>query len=79
MKSIHYDGKPFKSLKGDGFKANYYNEETGEYYWISGCRQDGADRLYSERTPIYIDQDVQEEYWKEIRNMPQMLGKLRRN
>ena len=54
MKSIHYGGKLFKSLKGDGFKSNFYDEETGDEYWISGCRQDGADRLYHERTPIYI-------------------------
>ena len=79
MKALHYNGKLFKSLKGDGFKSNYYDEETGEEYWISGCREDGADRLYNERKPIYIDEDVQEEYWTEIRNMPEMVGKLRRN
>lgn len=79
MKSIHYDGKTFKSLKGDGFKSNYYDVESGEEYWISGCRQDGADRLYNERTPIHIDEDAQEEYWLEVRNMPQMVGKLKRN
>ncbi len=79
MKSLHYDGKLFKSLKGAGFKSNYYDSETGEEYWISGCRKDGADRLYNERTPIFIDEDVQEEYWTEIRNMPQFVGRLRRN
>ncbi len=74
MKSIHYNGKTFKTLKGAGFKANYFDVETGEYYWISGCRKDGADRLYGERLPIYIDEDIQEEYWSEIRNMPEMVG-----
>ena len=32
-KSIYYNGKTFKSLKGSGFKANYYDEETGEECW----------------------------------------------
>ena len=77
MKSLHYKGKLFLSLKGTGFKSNFYDEETGEEYWISGCKKDGTDRLYGERLPIYIDEDVQEEYWREIRNMPEMVGVLR--
>ena len=75
MKSIHYKGKLFISLKGRGFKSNYFDEETKEKYWISGCSKDGTDRLYNERIPILIDEDIQEEYWNEIRNMPEMVGK----
>ena len=74
MKSIHYDGKTFQSLKGTGYKANFYETESGEHYWISGCKKGGADRLYGERKPIHIDIDAQEEYWKEIRNRPDLVG-----
>ena len=70
-KSIRYKGKEFQSLKGSGFKSNYFDVETGDEYWISGCRKDGADRLYGERIPIEIDDDVREEYWTEIRNNPE--------
>ena len=45
--------------------------ETGEDYWISGCRQDGVDRLYGERLPVEIDEDVREEYWTQIRKKPE--------
>eukprot|EP01047_Picozoa_sp_COSAG01_P099538 COSAG01_NODE_29533_length_635_cov_1.205224_2_plen_111_part_00 len=76
MKSVHYKGKTFETLKGTGFKANFFDVDSGDNYWISGCRKDGADRLYGERTPIYIDEDVQEEYWTEIRNLPNMIGTL---
>ena len=79
MKSIHYDGRTFESLKGTGFKANFCDVETGDHYWISGPRKDGADRLYGERLPIIIDEDAQEEYWTEIRKQPEMVGKLRIN
>ena len=76
-KSIHYKGKTFKSLRGSGFKANYYEVESEDEYWISGCRKDGNDALYS--TDVIIDNDVLEEYWKEIRNQPEniSINKLR--
>ena len=67
-KTIYYQGKQFRSLKGGGFKANYYEVGSGEEYWISGCKKPGGDRLYS--GTIEIDDDVREEYWLEIRDMP---------
>lgn len=79
MKSIHYQGKTFETLKGNGFKSNYFDVETGEHYWISGCRKDGKDRLYGERLPIFIDEDIKKEYWSDIRNKPEKIGTLRIN
>lgn len=73
-KSIHYNGKTFQTLSGMGYKANYFDVATGEYYWISGCKKDGGDRLYGERLPIYIDEDVRIEYWTEIRHLPSLTG-----
>lgn len=73
-KSIRYKGKELQSLKGSGYKANYYDVETGDEYWISGCRKDGADRLYGERVLIAIDEDIREEYWLEMRNDPSKIN-----
>jgi len=70
-KTIYYAGRTFQSLKGDGFKANFYDVETGEQYWISGPRRDGADRLYGERVPVEIDADARLEYWRDVRGMPE--------
>ncbi len=67
-KSLYYKGCQFHSLSGAGFKANYLDCETKEHYWISGCKERGGDRLYS--GTIEIDEDVREEYWTEIRNLP---------
>ncbi len=69
-KTIYYGGKRFQSLKGSGYKANYLDIETGDEYWISGCKRDGSDRLYGERAPVEIDEDAREEYWTEIRGQP---------
>ncbi|MES1201179.1 MAG: 1-deoxy-D-xylulose-5-phosphate synthase [Pseudomonadota bacterium] len=67
-KSLSYRGRTFQSLKG-GYKANYFDVETGEQFWISGPRKDGQDRLYPESTQaVAIDADVAEEYWRVIRS-----------
>ena len=66
-KTLKYGSQTFQSLKGSGFKSNYFDTETGRRYWISGPRKDGQDRLYGERVPIEIDDDVAEEYWRDIR------------
>ena len=70
-RTIYYGGRSFQSLKGYGFKANFYDIESGEYYWISGPRRDGGDRLYGEAVPIEIDDDVREDYWSKIRGKPE--------
>jgi len=70
-RSLTYAGRTFRSLAGRGFKANYFDVDSGEKYWISGPRKDGADRLYSQSTrPVEIDEDVADEYWSKIRGKP---------
>jgi hypothetical protein len=73
--TIYYQGKSFQSLKGKGFKSNYFEVETGEHYWISGPKKNGCDRLYGGSLPIEIEDDVREEYWGEIRQQPQNILK----
>jgi hypothetical protein len=66
--SVHYAGRTFQRLGGHGSKANYFDLETGDHFWISGPRKDGLDRLYVESAmPVEIDSDVEQEYWQEIR------------
>jgi hypothetical protein len=69
-KTLYYQGRTFQSLKGRGFKANYVDVATGEEYWISGPKKDGTDRLYGGRSPVEIDDEVREEYWRSIRGVP---------
>jgi hypothetical protein len=70
-KTLYYGGKTFQSLKGAGLKSNYDDVETGDEYWISGCRTDGADRMYNEADPVVIDEAVRKEYWATIRGAPE--------
>lgn len=66
-RSISYRGRTFQSLSGRGFKANYFDVETGEHFWISGPKRDGNDRLYGGSKPVEVDEDVSKEYWRDIR------------
>jgi len=73
-KTLYYKGRAFRSLKGSGFKANYYDVDSRARFWISGPKKNGADGLYGPR-PTPIDDDVREEYWTVIRKEPQKKNK----
>jgi hypothetical protein len=71
-RTIYYRGKSLQPLSGQGSKANYFDTETGAWYWVSGCRQDGTDSLYPQ--VVEVDEDVRDEYWAEIRGLPDSVG-----
>jgi hypothetical protein len=73
-RTLYYGGLTFQSLKGAGFKSNYYAVETGDDYWISGPKRRGGDGLYGGGSPIEIDEDVREEYWRDIRRQPERMN-----
>jgi hypothetical protein len=68
-RSLYYQGRRFQTLSGSGFKANYFDCESCEHYWFSGCKKRGGDRLYA--GTVEIDADVREEYWNEVRGLPE--------
>ena len=71
---MYYDGKEFLKVK-NGFKHNCIEIQSGEEYWISGCKKDGNDSLYGGHKAIPIDKDAREEYWMEVRNRPELHNK----
>ena len=73
-RTLYYQGQTFRSLKGAGFKSNYYSIDTGDDYWISGPKRRGGDRMYGSVLPIAIDEDVRVEYWRDIRNKPDRIN-----
>jgi hypothetical protein len=74
LRTMYYDGKEFSKTKS-GFKHNCIDVETGEEYWISGCKKNGNDTLYGGNIPIPIDEDARAAYWTTIRNMPNLSEK----
>jgi hypothetical protein len=69
-RTLYYNGLTFQSLKGAGFKANFYCVQTGDSYWISGPKRRGGDRLYGSVLPVEVDEDIRAEYWRDIRGLP---------
>ena len=66
-RSLYYKNKTLLPIQG--YKTNHADSETGEEYWVSGCRRDGNDRLYP--GVVEVDEDVREEYWTQIRKRPE--------
>ena len=68
-KTLYYKGKAFLRVG----RAEYMEVESRDHYSITGARRDGNDRGGNRpgSFPIEIDEDVRQDYWKEIRGMPE--------
>ena len=69
--TLYYAGRTFEALRNSGLKANFRDVETGQPFWIAKARKDGGDRMYKGAgDPPVIDDEVAEEYWREVRGVP---------
>lgn len=69
--TLYYAGRTFQALRNSGLKANFSDSETGQPFWIAKARKGGDDRLYKGAgEPPTIDDDVAEEYWRDVRGLP---------
>ena len=66
-KTLSY--KDYEFIKIQGYKTNHLEVNSNYEYWISNPKKQGNDTLYP--GVIFIDEDVREEYWLNIRNLPQ--------
>lgn len=73
-RTLYYAGRSFRSLKGAGYKANYFDVESGEWYWICGPRKNGLDALYAAK--VEVDADAREEYWIKVRGLPESVQRV---
>ena len=66
-KTLYYKDRVLVPTKGTPLKANYFDENTLEDFWVSGVKKDGTDSLFP--STVNIDIDVREEYWINIRSL----------
>ena len=64
--TVYFNGGAFKSLKGSGFGANFFNIETGDEYWISGIKKNNQDRHWAGGGQITIDRAAVAQYLSEM-------------
>jgi hypothetical protein len=60
--SVYYRGKVLKKAKGGGVAGNFYDEETGEEYWVSGIKKRGSNTHFAESISVEVDPDAVEEH-----------------
>jgi hypothetical protein len=65
--SVYFRGKRLQKSGGQGIQGNYFDAETGDEYWVSGPKRDGTDRHWAGGGIVQIDEDVADEYWRDIR------------
>ena len=63
-RTVYFDGKVFG--RGQGIIGNHVDIESGEEYWISGVKKNGADRHKYGSGKIHIDKSVIDDYLKII-------------
>jgi hypothetical protein len=71
---ISYQGRTYQPHTDRGNRANYYEVGSGTWYWFANCQKDGMDSL--EPKTVIIDEDVQKEYWEQVRKCPDKVGTL---
>lgn len=64
--TVYFNGAAFKSLKGSGIGANFFDIETGDEYWISGIKKNNQDRHWAGGGQIVIDGAAVERYLAEM-------------
>lgn len=61
-KSIYYRGRVLRKASGGGIRGNFFDETTGEEYWISGVKKRGSNGHWAESVKIVVDDDAKDEY-----------------
>ena len=61
-RSVYYRGRTLKRVKGGGIRGNFYDDATGQEYWISGVKKEGSNTHWAESTKVQIDSDAMDEY-----------------
>lgn len=68
-----YDREAYEAWQNSG-ETGFIPGYLGEF-WISGPKKNGKDSHYEVVPKIYIDEDVREEYWRDIRNKPENIDR----
>jgi len=60
--TVYYRGLTLTRARRKGASGNHVDIATGDEYWISGVKKNGADRHWAGHGPVHVDSDVLHEY-----------------
>lgn len=66
-RSVHYRDRTLTRIKGGGTSGNFFCQDTGEEYWISGIKIRGSNAHWAEPVRVHIDEDALDAY-EELRS-----------
>lgn len=66
-RTIYLGGLALQSQRGAGIYGNYVDVKTGLEYWVSNPKKNGQDRHWAGGGEVRVEQDVVDEYWRDIR------------
>lgn len=69
MQTVYYMGLTLQRAGGEKITGNFFDIETGDEYWVSGCKKKGGDYHWASKVSVTIDDEVKEEYWTTIRGI----------
>ena len=61
-KSVKYRGLCLQPLRGQGISGNYFDEASGQEYWVSGVKRRGSNVHPHEHVAVVVDTDAVEAY-----------------
>lgn len=60
--TVYFNGRALKKSRGQGIAGNYTDLETGDEYWVSGVKRNGADRHWAGGGRILVEDSTVAEY-----------------
>jgi hypothetical protein len=66
-RTVYFNGRALKRMKGGGVAGNYIDVTTGEEFWISGIKKNAKDRHWTGSARISIQENVVHKYLSIIR------------
>lgn len=61
-RTVYFNGRALKRSGGQGISGNHYCLETGDEYWVSGPKKDGADRHWAGGGAVLVAADAVDDY-----------------
>lgn len=60
--TVYFDDRALKRMKGGGVSGNYVDLESGEEFWVSGVKKNGADRHWAGSGRVLVERAAVAEY-----------------